>query len=371
MNILFLDQFSDLGGAQRGLLDLLSAVAGRGWRFLVAAPGAGALRDRAVALGADYRQIRSGPYEAGGKSIRDMLHFAAELPGLALEIANLARECRAGVIFVNGPRLLPAACLASQGRIPLVFHAHNYLRQGYAAALAGVSLATAGATVVCCCRFVAEPLRPFVARDRVHIVYNGIESREIPPNDFRPPLWRIGLLGRIAAEKGHLDFIQAARMLPPNARFVICGAPLFSDPAADAYFDRVRQSAAGLPIEFPGWCDDIYAMLSKLDLLVVPSVAGEATPRVILEAYATGIPVVASNCGGIPEIVSDGETGFLTPAGDPVRLAERIRGVFAQPALLQRVTENARSAVRERFTLAQYQTRILSILERAGSSARA
>ena len=70
MNILFLDQFSDLGGAQRCLLDLLPAVRDHGWSAHVAAPGNGALRKQALALGASYEEISSGPYESGRKSIR-------------------------------------------------------------------------------------------------------------------------------------------------------------------------------------------------------------------------------------------------------------------------------------------------------------
>src|SRR5712691_4316151 len=158
MNILFLDQFSDLGGAQRCLIELLPAVRDRGWQAHVAAPGNGALRDRALALGATYRQIGSGPYQSGGKSIPDLFHFARELPKLANEIATLAADSQAGIVYVNGPRLLPAASIGLPDNTPLVFHCHSYLRQRYAAALAGTSLVSAAATVIASCRFVAEPL---------------------------------------------------------------------------------------------------------------------------------------------------------------------------------------------------------------------
>src|SRR4030095_8548742 len=97
-------------------------------------------------------------------------------------------------------------------------------------------------------------------------------------------------------------------MLPRNCRFILCGAPLFSNPR---YFELVREAAAGLPIEFLGWRDDVNDTLSELDLLIVPSASVEGTTRVILEAYAAGVPVVASASGGIPEIARDGETGFL------------------------------------------------------------
>jgi glycosyltransferase involved in cell wall biosynthesis len=360
MNILFLDQFSDLGGAQRCLLELLPAVRDCGWQAHVAAPGNGALRDQAIALGASYRSIGSGPYQSGGKSISDLFRFARELPRLAGEIAGLAADCHAGIVYVNGPRLLPAASLGLPAGVPLVFHCHSHLHQRYAAALAGLSLASARATVIASCRFVAEPLRLYV---KSTVIYNGVEAG---PRSARPDAHRIGVLGRIAPEKGQLDFLKAARLLPPGYRFVICGAPLFSNSAALSYFEQVRRQADGLPVEFLGWRDDVSTVLSNLDLLVVPSAPGEATTRVILEAFAAGVPVVATKSGGIPEIVSDGETGFLAPVSDPRRLAARIRDAMEDAAARSRIAGNAQSAAGERFTLEQYRRGVISILARIG-----
>jgi glycosyltransferase involved in cell wall biosynthesis len=365
MNILFLDQFSDLGGAQRCLVELLPAVRDRGWRAHVAAPGDGALRNEAIALGATYRQIHSGPYESGGKSISDLFRFARELPRLAREIAALAADCQAAIIYVNGPRLLPAASLGLPAATPLVFHCHSYLRQHYAAALAGISLANTRATVIASCRFVSKPLQCYTPAT---VIYNGVTGGT-GPWPVRSSVNRIGVLGRISPEKGQLDFLKAAALLPPHYQFVICGAPLFSNPAALSYFEQVRAEADGLPVEFLGWRDDVNTVLSTLDLLVVPSAPNEATTRVILEAFAAGVPVVATTSGGIPEIVSDGETGFLTPPCDPTRLAARIRDALTNPVVLHRVAEDARRAVREHYSLEQYQKQIMSILERVGSNA--
>lgn len=370
MNILFLDQFSDLGGAQRCLLELLPAVREHGWQANVAAPGEGALREQALEFGATYSTIRCGPYHSGRKSLVDLLHFAREAPRLAGEIASLAESCRADILYVNGPRLLPAVRLAFRkfaGRVSVVFHCHSYLGRQYAAALANLSLAGVKATVIANSKFVTGPLASEI---KANIVYNGVEI----PDDPRPPVTavrRIGMLGRIAPEKGQLEFVQAARRLPPEFQFVICGAPLFSDPAAADYFHRVRECAADVPVEFIGWRDDARSVLSGLDLLVVPSTAHEATTRVILEAYAAGVPVVASNCGGIAEIVSDGETGFLTPPADPGRLAAKISELGSNPAALQRAAAAARRVVQERYTLRRYQDRVMSILATVGSSARA
>jgi glycosyltransferase involved in cell wall biosynthesis len=342
MNILFLDQYSDLGGAQRCLIDLVPAVIARGWRAQVAAPGNGAMRERVQALGATYHEIHCGPYESGGKSIANLLRFPVELPKLTREIASLGGD----IVYVNGPRLMPAAALASSR---IVFHCHSRLKHRYDAALVGIALAQA--TLIASCRYVAEPLRPYV--DRFDVVYNGVEGPKIPKSGSK-----IGVIGRIGIEKGQLEFVEMARLLP-NEQFVICGAPLFSNPVAMAYYERVKSAAAGLPIEFTGWREDIGEVLSQLALLIVPSAPGEATTRVILEAYAAGVPVIATRSGGIPEIVEDGVTGYLVADADPKKLAAKVEEVNP------RVAENAYEAWKTRYTVEQYQTRILSILESA------
>jgi glycosyltransferase involved in cell wall biosynthesis len=362
MNILFLDQFSELGGAQLCLLELLQPIRDRGWQALVAAPGVGPLRELALALGAAYRPIHLSSYESGRKSASDVFRFASELPFLAKEIAGLVREFGADVVYVNGPRLLPAARLAAPER--LVFHCHSFLNKRYAAALAG--LAANGATVIANCHFVAAPLAPYVTPI---VVYNGVLSNSIEPERksfAENGCVTVGVLGRIAPEKGHLDLMHAARLLGPGFRFLVCGAPLFS---GDGYYERVRAAANGLPVAFLGWRDDAAAVLAGLDILAVPSAKHEATTRVILEAYAAGVPVIASDSGGIPEIVVDGETGFLVPPGDPAKLARKISEAAANPPTLRKISDTARELVRERYSLHQYQGRVMSILERVGASA--
>jgi glycosyltransferase involved in cell wall biosynthesis len=91
---------------------------------------------------------------------------------------------------------------------------------------------------------------------------------------------------------------------------------------------------------------------------------------VILEAFAAGVPVLASNCGGIGEIIEPNRTGFLIDSLDPAALAAQIRDLFARPDLRAEVARRAHTAWRQHYTLTEYQRRILSIIESAGTSAR-
>ncbi|MEK7404696.1 MAG: glycosyltransferase family 4 protein [Acidobacteriota bacterium] len=371
MNILFLDQFSELGGAQRCLLDLMPALRERGWGAHAALPCEGPLADALRAHGASVDLLHCGAYSSGWRSTGARARFAWDLPRMALRISRLAEKHRADLIYVNGPRLLPASCWAARRRRPLLFHCHSMLSLKLAAWLAGQSLRLARATLVASCRFVMEPFLAYAPPERRVVVYNGVAGCPLAPAN-KTAEWRIGVIGRIGPEKGQAEFLEAARLLVrdiPECRFVVCGAPLFSSVAATRYADELRRLAAGLPVEFAGWRDDVCAVLWGLDLLVVPSMRREATTRVILEAWSAGVPVVAFRSGGIPEIVAHGETGFLVDEPSPQALAREIRKVLREePPRLRRVTEAARAAWRGRFTLARYQREMIAVMERAASS---
>jgi glycosyltransferase involved in cell wall biosynthesis len=126
----------------------------------------------------------------------------------------------------------------------------------------------------------------------------------------------------------------------------------------------VKAESRGLPVEFLGWQEDIGAAFSKLDLLVVPSSDSDSTPRVVLEAFSAGIPVVAFPAGGIPELVQDGETGFLAEARSAAALAARIRSVLLMdPRAVNAVVDRARTAWRGRYTLDRYQQEVIEAIE--------
>jgi glycosyltransferase involved in cell wall biosynthesis len=366
--LLILDQFNQLGGAQRCVLDLLPAFLQAGYETHLAVPGHGPLADGAHGLGAVVHRIPCAAYTPGRKSWIDAARFAVDLPRQARRISSLASRHKIDLIYVNGPRLLPAAAIGGRGR-PVIFHAHSIVPQETAARLTRWALRSANASVIAACNFVLEPLAGAIERERSRVIYNGVAPVEcVRRRRSANDPWRIGVIGRIAPEKGQLEFVQAARLVlsrpvvrQPRSRceFVVCGDALFSSPH---YGRRLRAEAEGLPIEFTGWRSNIRDVLSTLDLVVVPSSRVEATTRVILEAFSAGIPVVAFRSGGIPEIVEDGITGILsTPeAGD---LASKLLEIFSHGgALLDRISAQASAAFAARFTLDRYRAEVLDAI---------
>ena len=361
MRLLLLDQFSDLGGAQQVLLDLLPAIRERGWQALVGLPGHGELVERVQEAGFECREIACGPYRSGTKSAGDIARFLTGTPRLARQVRDLAESRGANLIYVNGPRLLPAVALA-RPRVPVLFHSHSFLYPGSVRTLAGWALGRLDAWVLGACEFVASPWRPFVRQERVSVIFNGVDLPEgfsKPPGNGAP---RIGCIGRIAPEKGQREFLEAAAFIHrevPQARFAVYGDVLFADAGAQRYAAEVRAMAGSLPVEFAGWVRNVYDALATLDLLLVPSAAHEATTRVILEAFAAGVPVVAMRSGGIPEVVDHGTNGYLSDSvADMARLT--VDFLRDRPAL----SAAAHDTWQRRFRLDRYREQVADLLQR-------
>jgi len=362
MRLLLLDQFSDPGGAQQVLLEFLPALRERGWDALIGMPGEGELFARIRELGLETARIDCGPFRSGKKSPADLARFLGGSPRLARQVHALADRVRADLVYINGPRLLPAASIANL-QVPVLFHAHSFLPPGAVRRLTGLALRRLNARVVASCRFVADSWRQYVAADQLSVIYNGVRapSRQAKRSSAIPT---IACIGRISAEKGQREFVEVAALIHrelPDCRFTIYGAPLFGDLAAQQYDIALRQAADGLPIEFPGWTPDIDSALANIDLLLVPSTAYEATTRVILEAFAAGIPVVAFRSGGIPEVIEHGVNGMLTDSAEEmarmtIELLRADRTAMSQAAF---------ESWRTRFTLEHYHSEILNLVELA------
>jgi glycosyltransferase involved in cell wall biosynthesis len=367
--LLILDQYSDPGGAQQGLLELLPELQRRGWQALLGLPSHGEVCRRARELGFEVERVACGPYRSGRKSVADAARFLWQTPLLMRQIRRMALRWHADLIYINGPRLLPAAPVG----FPVVFHAHSYIGAGPVRDVAGLALRRTGAQLIANCEFVAETWSGYVSPQHISVVYNGVTGPDLPPEPRPAPAHPVvATIGRIAPEKGQLDFLKAAEAIHaavPAARFDLIGAPLFGDAEAARYDAGVRASASRLPVEFHGWREDVYRALAGIDLLLVPSASHEATTRVILEAYSAGVPVVALRSGGVPEVVDHGTTGYL--AGSVPEMAERAIELLRHPARRAEMARGARAAWERRFTLHRYRSEVLAVLHRAAAAGTA
>jgi glycosyltransferase involved in cell wall biosynthesis len=299
-----------------------------------------------------------------------MLLYASRFFRLAQLLDRLLHRYQFNLLYVNGPRVLPpAAWIAKLRGLPVVFHCHNRLLQASAIKLAGRSLGRPDSHLIGCCQYAADPLRKYVAPPQIKVLFNGVPDMSLGNTRPLRSVKRIGIVGRVDTEKGQLEFVRAARLVAKriqNCEFMVVGAPTFS---GVEYYKRTVALSEGLPISFVDWQDDIAQVYSDLDLLVVSSRATEATTRVILEAYSARVPVVAFPSGGIPEILRDGETGFLTAAISPEALAERIVSALQMDKeRLSNLAERARREWARYYTVEIYRDGVCNFLAGAALS---
>jgi glycosyltransferase involved in cell wall biosynthesis len=164
---------------------------------------------------------------------------------------------------------------------------------------------------------------------------------------YRPHPWHepatIGLLGQISPHKGHDDAIEALRKLGNGFRLLIAGE-------GDAsYITALKQSAAGLPVEFLGFVSQ-REFFERIDILIVPS-HEEPFGIVLLEAMAAGIPVIATARGGPLDIISSPLEGVLVPPRDPDALANAIQTAVADDTRRSTMIQNARQRVESHFDI--------------------
>ena len=151
--------------------------------------------------------------------------------------------------------------------------------------------------------------------------------------------------GTSDVQKGHSVLIEALGRTPPTVRGVIVGA----EPPPEA-MARAQELSLGDRLVVCGRLPDLGAAYYAFDLLCVPSVADESLPLVVLEAFAAGVPVIASRLSGLPEAVADEASGRLFPPGDAAELAAILEQVAADRSLVAGWGHAAHAAWEERFS---------------------
>lgn len=198
-----------------------------------------------------------------------------------------------------------------------------------------------------------------VPHHRIRLIHRGVNLSEfglespspLPSAATRGNEKIIGIVGRVTPIKGHRVMLKAmARVarVHPDAKLWIVG-----DAPRPRYMDELKLMVRKLDlqdhVEFMGTRQDIPALLRRMSLLAAPAVGEEAFGRVLIEAGACGVPVIASRIGGIVDVIRHGTDGILIPAGDASALAENIIGILKEPDHGARLAESLRRRVREEF----------------------
>jgi glycosyltransferase involved in cell wall biosynthesis len=210
-------------------------------------------------------------------------------------------------------------------------------------------------------------VRKIVAENRdstaISRIYNGVDlerfdeapGRDVVRKEFGIPSDApvVAAIGRLEPEKGHPTLIEAWPLVHhhfPQARLLIAGEGSERDRLEGLAAAHLRSELCCDSVAFLGRRDDIPAVLAAVDVVAMPSYR-EAQGIAILEALAAERPVVASNVGGIPEMITDGETGTLVPSHDPSALAAAIIALFTHPDRAAKLAAAGHEMVHEEFCI--------------------
>lgn len=213
-------------------------------------------------------------------------------------------------------------------------------------------------------RFLADQMRTSgVYPDRLEVLGNPADVASFPLKEV--PGGPVFFAGRLAHEKG-VDTLVRALALLPGARLEVAG-----DGPERGRLEALAQEVAPGRITFHGRLDkeELLRLLRSSTVAVVPSRWHENMPMAVLEALGSGVPVVATDLGGLPDLVDDGVDGRLVPADDPAALAGALGDLLADPEGSFRMGRAGRAKAEQAFDPAVHVDRLFEIYGRAGDAA--
>ena len=347
--ILLLSNHADIvGGGELSLLALLEGLDRSRWFPTVVVPAEGAVSARCRTLGLPIHVIPLPTIRRPGPALlRSVMTLGA-----------LIRSTGASLLHANGSRAMFYAGLAGRlsGR-PVIWH----VRVAHRDSLLDPLLARLASAVIVNSKAVGRRFSGAPC-GKVRCIYNGVDLERFNPRN--PPLeLRRSLdlpeegpvvvsVGRFVAFKGYSYLLEAARRVQdtmPGVHWVLVGdGELRSELEAQCRSLGLKSRA-----HFTGWREDVPDVLALCDLFVLPSVV-EHFGRVLIEAMAMGKAVVATDAGGVPEIVIQGETGLLVPPAQPKDLAEAVVTLLEDAPRAHRLGMAGRRRAETMFSLSRH-----------------
>jgi len=318
-------------GAERSLALLANGLVKRGHQVTMAAPGPWSMGANLEAAGIEVTTIpvrscwlvqygHQPPWRQAARAAR----YALPDRGYR-DLRSWLGSLDPDVVHVNClPHLRGAAAARSLG-LPVVWHIREILPSGRRRRWFADRLRSDATKIVAVSEAVAGWLREEGLGECVEVVYNGVDPPpQLPDRTTAREEFRlkdegtvVGLFSQLVEHKGALDFVRAAHRAvatEPTLQFLIAGS------GPSAFVERVRGEIAAGPaaerIRLIPPQDEIWPLLAAVDVVALTTRWPDPLPRVVMEAMAAALPVVAYDGGGVAEMVAAGETGMVLPSGN-------------------------------------------------------
>ena len=372
MNILVLHLSSDLYGASKILLTVIKILRRHNYDVTVILSEDGPLVEEIRKSGAEVKIIRLGVLR------RKYLNFPGLLNRLKVSVKawkllnQLIIEKNPDIIYSNTTGVIIGAFLANSKKIKHIWHVHEIItKPALFVRFSGFLLNNFSDTVIVVSDAVKKHWSRLVDARKISRIYNGIdiEPFAVRSSSVRKELGipenvvLIGMVGRVNHWKGQDYFLEIAKILNPkfpSLHFLMVGdAYTGNEYLVDELNERIQSSGFSNNIFNAGYRTDIVNIMNGLDIFISPSTLPDPFPTVILEAMSAGKPVVATNHGGAPEMIDDGQSGILIPVGNARMAAEKISTLIEQNDLRAKMGKNGLQRVTNLFSHDAFEKAIL------------
>jgi glycosyltransferase involved in cell wall biosynthesis len=290
-------------------------------------------------------------------------------------LSKLHKKYRFELVYSNTLAVIVGAIWAKHKCLPHIWHIHEIL-PGPKPLVRGLTTLLDGSTPrpIAVSKAVANHWQPFLKKSKIEVIHNGIPYENFLKAEpflkkklgLHDSCILIGMIGRINPGKGQLFFIQLAEKLSqshPETHFVLVGDPFPGyEPILEEIREEIRSKKLETRVSYLGFREDIPEVMASLDIFMLPSVMPDSFPTVILEAMASGKPVVATRSGGASEMVIDGETGFLIPIGDVQQGFNALEKLVSDRELCQKMGMAGQKRVLKTFSLESFEKKITTHL---------
>lgn len=369
-------------GAPRRLLTLADALAKRSIKVCVASRTGSELLEQVAARGHETMPLDpTGGLGLAGKALFRggplfRLKTALDLVIHNLRVWRRIRTCGADAVWVRGSKGIAFAAIgALLSRRPLMWDVgYEMESKGMVRWLHRVGLWVASAVI---CQYSGAPNSIFGHQlserypHKFYTVLPGIDMISMEPFRLkREERKRVGggslvmlQVGTICNRKNQILMVEALHILKEEGKRGERKLWLAYDEIHDSGFlERLRDYELERDVKLLGWRDDVKDLMVQADVLVMPS-RDEGVPNAVQESMAIGLPVLVSQAGGMPEIVSDGETGWVLGMDDPIAWAERIRLCQEDRSQIREVGQKAAVYASVHFGTARWGKEYSDVLE--------
>jgi glycosyltransferase involved in cell wall biosynthesis len=377
-NSLLLHSSSDLYGASKILLTTVRKLKEKGEKIQVVLSEEGPLADAIREEGLKVHIIRLGILRRKYFNVSGLFNRFTILKKAFSELVALAKRENVTHIYSNTSAVLIGAFVAKELNVYHTWHIHEIITHPkWFASLIGKIVNRYSDLVLVVSEAVKVNWDKYISSDILKVIHNGIDYAPylsasgtfIDNLPIKPDTLIIGMIGRINAWKGQPYFLEIASKISesyPQVHFVIVGDVFPGDEHLEA---EMHQKISSLKltekVSVFGFRNDIADILAALDIFILPSIQPDPLPTVVLEAMASGKPVVATAHGGACEMVADGKTGILIPWDDAEKSAKKVVPLLTDKPLRSEFGLQGRKRVLEHFSLEAFGDRMAGIFEQA------